>query len=90
VSTRTADRLVRDLESICGERNVFWREEDTLVFEYDAGFDRRPPLAVAVPRNTDEIARCVRAARDTRTAPGRRRQNRAPRSKKCVIPSSRR
>ena len=68
MSTRTADRLVRDLESICGERNVFWREEDTLVFEYDAGFDRRPPLAVAVPKNTDEIARCVRAARDAGVA----------------------
>jgi glycolate oxidase len=42
---------------------VFWRREDTIVFEYDAGFDKRPPLAVAVPANTDEVARCVRAAR---------------------------
>ena len=35
---------------------MFWRPEDTIVFEYDAGFDKRPPLAVAVPANTDEIA----------------------------------
>ena len=42
---------------------MFWRTEDTIVFEYDAGFDKRPPLAVAVPANADEIARCVRAAR---------------------------
>jgi glycolate oxidase len=42
---------------------VFWRPEDTMVFEYDAGFDRRPPLAVVVPGDADEVARCVRAAR---------------------------
>ncbi|HLQ05329.1 MAG TPA: FAD-linked oxidase C-terminal domain-containing protein [Verrucomicrobiae bacterium] len=42
---------------------MFWRPEDTLVFEYDAGFDRRPPLAVVVPATADEIARCVQAAR---------------------------
>ncbi|HET7699883.1 MAG TPA: FAD-linked oxidase C-terminal domain-containing protein [Candidatus Limnocylindria bacterium] len=55
--------LVRELVAICGEQNVFSLPEDTLVFEYDAGFDRRPPLAVAVPANTAEIAACVRAAR---------------------------
>jgi glycolate oxidase len=55
--------LVRELIAICGEANVFWRPEDTMVFEYDAGFDRRPPLAVVVPADADEVARCVRAAR---------------------------
>ena len=34
------------------------------MFEYDTGFDRSPPLAVVVPENAGEIARCVRAARD--------------------------
>ena len=34
-----------------------------MVFEYDAGFDRRPPLAVVVPGSAAEIARCVKAAR---------------------------
>jgi glycolate oxidase len=55
--------LIRELIDICGDANVFWRPEDTMVFEYDAGFDRRPPLAVVVPASTDEISRCVRAAR---------------------------
>jgi glycolate oxidase len=55
--------LVHELVAVCGEANVFWRPEDTSVFEYDAGFDRRPPLAVVVPANADEISRCVRAAR---------------------------
>jgi hypothetical protein len=35
--------LVRELVAICGDANVFWKPEDTMVFEYDAGFDRRPP-----------------------------------------------
>ena len=55
--------LARELSAICGEANVFWRAEDTIVFEYDAGFDKRPPLAVAVPADTQQIAACVRAAR---------------------------
>ena len=42
---------------------MFWRTEDTMVFEYDAGFDRNPPLAVVVPKDAAEIAACVRAAR---------------------------
>ena len=54
--------LVRRLVAICGERYVFSTPEDLLVFEYDAGFDRRPPLAVVVPGSAEEIAACVRAA----------------------------
>ena len=42
---------------------MFWRPEDAMVFEYDAGFDRNPPLAVVVPRDAAQIAACVRAAR---------------------------
>jgi glycolate oxidase len=69
VSARVAaGPLVRDLVAVCGEANVFWRPEDTAVFEYDTGFDRRPPLAVVVPENADEIARCVRAAREAGVA----------------------
>lgn len=55
--------FIRELIAICGEPYVFWRPEDTLVFGYDAGFDRRPPLAVVVPENAAQVARCVRAAR---------------------------
>ena len=52
------------LQQICGEENVFWRPEDLLVWEYDAGFDRRPPAAVALPGTAEEVATVVRAARD--------------------------
>ena len=61
-SSRTP--LVRRLEEICGGENVFWRAEDLLVWEYDAGFDRRPPTAVALPATADEVASVVRAARE--------------------------
>lgn len=55
--------LVRELVRICGASYIFSKPEDLLVYGYDAGFDRRPPLAVVVPRDAGEIARCVRAAR---------------------------
>jgi len=32
------------------------------VFEYDAGFDRHPPVAVVVPGTAEEIAACVKTA----------------------------
>src|SRR5437867_1892294 len=56
--------LVLKLQQICGEENVFWRPEDLLVWEYDAGFDRRPPAAVALPGTAEEVATVVRAARE--------------------------
>jgi glycolate oxidase len=68
VSHASPSRLVRRLQSICGEENVFWRPEDVLVWEYDAGFDRRPPSAVAVPGSAEEVAAVVNAARDANVA----------------------
>jgi glycolate dehydrogenase FAD-linked subunit len=56
------------LQEICGEDNVFWRPEDLIVWEYDAGFDRRPPTAVAVPGTAGEVAAVVRASRDAGAA----------------------
>ena len=55
--------LVAELERICGTANVFWRPEDLIVFEYDAGFDRQPPSAVVVPGSAEEVAGVVRAAK---------------------------
>src|SRR5256886_3734679 len=55
--------LVHRLREICGHDYVFWRPEDLLVWEYDAGFDRRPPSAVVLPGTTEEVAEVVRAAR---------------------------
>jgi glycolate oxidase len=56
------------LEAICGRENVFSSPEDLLVFEYDAGFDRRPPAAVVVPGTAEEVGEVVRAARDAGVA----------------------
>ncbi len=56
--------FVQELERICGHDNVFWRPEDLIVFEYDAGFDRQPPSAVVVPGTTEEVAAVVRAAKE--------------------------
>jgi glycolate oxidase len=60
--------LVARLQEICGKENVFWRPEDLLVWEYDAGFDRHPPTAVAVPGTADEVAAVVRASHDAGVA----------------------
>ena len=60
--------LVRHLVEICREENVFWRPEDLLVWEYDAGFDRHPPTAVAVPGTAGEVAAVVRAAHEAGVA----------------------
>ena len=43
---------------------MFWRPADLLIWEYDAGFDRHPPSAVAVPGSTEEVAAVVKAARE--------------------------
>jgi len=67
VSSAPSPLVVR-LQQICGEENVFWRAEDLLVWEYDAGFDRHPPTAVAVPGTTEEVAAVVRAAHDAGVA----------------------
>jgi glycolate oxidase len=66
--TSAPSALVQRLVQICGEENVFWRPEDLLVWEYDAGFDRHPPTAVAVPGTADEVAAVVRAAHDANAA----------------------
>src|SRR5439155_813228 len=59
----TAGRdLVSELVAICGPEHVFWRPDDLRVFEYDAGFDRHPPIAVVVPGTAEEIGACVKAA----------------------------
>ena len=59
---------MRRLQEICGDDNVFWRAEDLLVWEYDAGFDRHPPSAVAVPGSAEEVAAVVNAAHDAGAA----------------------
>ena len=62
-STIMPSAFVAELQRICGPDNVFWRPEDLIVFEYDAGFDRLPPSAVVVPGTAEEVAGIVRAAK---------------------------
>jgi len=68
VTATSPSALVLRLQEICGDDNVFWRAEDLLVWEYDAGFDRHPPSAVAVPGSADEVAAVVKAAHDAGAA----------------------
>ena len=57
-------QLIQRLVAICGSENVLSEPADLLVFEYDAGFDRRPPKAVVVPGTAEEVADVIRAARE--------------------------
>jgi hypothetical protein len=63
VDRASPSALVRQLQEICGDENVFWRPEDLLVSEYGAGFDRRPRTAAALPGTAEEVGAFVRAAR---------------------------
>ena len=62
----TANQLIRCLEAIVGQRHVFHRAADLMVYEYDGSVegavDISRPLAVVMPRTTDEVARVVREA----------------------------
>lgn len=62
----TDERLIRRLAEVVGERNVFHRPADLLVYEYDGSVegavDMARPAAVVLPATTDEVARVVRIA----------------------------
>ena len=59
----TANRLlIDDLAKTVGERNVVWKPEDLLLYEYDGSIDR------AAPR--DQAARTMRSGCDGRQLPG--------------------
>ena len=63
VDRASPSALIRQLQKICGDKNVFWRPEDLLVWEYGAGFDRRPPTAVALPGSAEEVGAFVHAGK---------------------------
>ena len=56
--------FLRKLKKIVGAEAVLDRAEDRSVYEYDGGFSRGLPCAVAFPKTTDEVARIVRLCRD--------------------------
>ena len=56
--------LRRALVAICGEDAVFDDPTHRRLYEADAyAFDAAPPVAVVLPRSTDEVARVVRLCR---------------------------
>ncbi|MCL0028933.1 FAD-binding protein [Dehalococcoidia bacterium] len=54
--------VVRELKSVVGDDYVLHSPEDLIVFEYDGSVDKAPPLAVVVPRDTDQVSACVKIA----------------------------
>src|SRR3954454_9662658 len=56
--------FLRKLKKIVGAEAVLDRAEDRSVYEYDGGFSRGLPCAVAFPKTTDEVARIVRLCRE--------------------------
>ncbi|MBE7517690.1 MAG: FAD-binding protein [Thermoflexaceae bacterium] len=55
----TRRELVAALQEIAGPRNVLWRREDLLVYEFDGTVETQMPDAVVLPANAEETARVV-------------------------------
>ena len=55
--------IMRDLKAVVGDMYVVHEPEDLIVFEYDGSVDRALPLAVVLPRSTEEVCALVRLAR---------------------------
>src|SRR5436309_472872 len=54
--------LFARLHEALGPDSVFETTEDTIMYEYDYGLDRRMPDLVALPRTTVEVQTTVRLA----------------------------
>ncbi len=54
--------LIDDLQRIVGERNVVWKPEDLLLYEYDGSIDRAAPRVVVLPGSAEEASDCVKTA----------------------------
>jgi len=51
--------VVRKLQEIVGHENVYWREVDLAVYDYDASLDRGMPLAVVFTETEKQISMIV-------------------------------
>lgn len=54
-------QLLACLSEAVGERNVVWRPEDLLLYEYDGTIEKQTPYAVVFPADARETAKVVRA-----------------------------
>ena len=58
------DRIVRDLETLCGADQVISDEDGRRTFETDAlTAYRRMPLAVVLPTSTEDVVRVLKYAK---------------------------
>ena len=56
--------LVNALAAVVGKRYVIYRPEDLRVYEYDGTIDKSTPHAVVLPGTAEEVAGCIRVARN--------------------------
>jgi glycolate oxidase len=54
--------LSRELARIVGEDGVLWRQEDLMLYEYDALSSLRQPDVVVFPRNTEHVVQTAKLA----------------------------
>jgi len=54
--------VVKRLKKIVGADSVLEREEDLMLYEYDGGFSRGTPRAVAFPQTTEQVSEIMRLA----------------------------
>lgn len=54
--------LIHEMILIVGEKNVIWKKEDLIVYEYDASIGKSIPSLVVVPKSSFEISECVKIA----------------------------
>src|SRR6516225_5816834 len=59
-----APRILKRLNDLLGERNLFDRPEDLALYEYDGGVDKHRPDLVVFPRSAEDVAAIVRLARE--------------------------
>ncbi|MFN0094312.1 MAG: FAD-linked oxidase C-terminal domain-containing protein [Dehalococcoidia bacterium] len=60
----TRRELVARLSAAVGARNVLFREEDLLVYEFDGTIEKSRPYAVVFPDGAEEVAAVVRVCRE--------------------------
>jgi len=60
--TTASQSLVADLQAKVGERNVVWKPEDLLLYEYDGSIGKGRPEVVAFPRSTEQVVDLVKIA----------------------------